>query len=129
MIAISLYNVLHPLGSRCVTYARFGEWHPLATGTCEKVGSKLRYDRQDFPLFLPSHLTIYHSDNREMAPSGIVAIGMLVRELQVSVNQLHYNRMECRQLVDHINAFIASIEEKSDIQDLLLVDLQEKLFK
>ena len=64
-----------------------------------------------------------------MAPSGIVAIGMLVRELQVSVNQLHYNRMECQQLVDHINAFMALIEEKSDIQDLLLVDLQEKLFK
>ena len=64
-----------------------------------------------------------------MAPSGLVAIGMLVRELQVSIKQLHNNRMECQQLVDHINAFIASIEEKSVIQDLLLVDLQEKLFK
>ena len=62
-----------------------------------------------------------------MAPSGPVAIRMLVHELQDPVNQLRYNRWECQQLVDHINAFIESelTGEESYMEDL--VDLQHKL--
>ena len=62
-----------------------------------------------------------------MAPSGPVAIRMLVHELQDPIDQLQYNRRECQQLVDHINAFIGSPEEKSYTEDLL--DLQQELFK
>ena len=62
-----------------------------------------------------------------MAPSGPVAIRMLVRERQDSISQLKYSRRECQQLVDHINAFIASPEEESYTEDLL--DLQQKLIK
>ena len=62
-----------------------------------------------------------------MAPSGPVALRMLVRELQDPINQLDYNRMECQQLVGHINAFITSPEEKSYKEDL--VDLQQKLIE
>ena len=57
-----------------------------------------------------------------MAPFGPV-----VARIQEPINQLHYNRRECQQLVDHIKAFIASLEEKNYIQDL--IDLQQKLFE
>ena len=61
-----------------------------------------------------------------MAPFGPVAAR--IHALQDPINQLHYNRRECQQLVDHIKSFIASLEENSyDVQDLL--DLQQKLFE
>jgi hypothetical protein len=58
-----------------------------------------------------------------MAPFGPVAAR--IDALQDPIKQLHYNRRECQQLVDHIEAFIASLEEKSYMQDIL--DLQQKL--
>ena len=51
-----------------------------------------------------------------------------IRALQDPINQLHYNRRECQQLVDHIKAFIASLEQRSYSTQGLL-DLQEKLFE
>ena len=57
-----------------------------------------------------------------MAPFGPV-----VARIQEPINQLQYNRRECQQLVDHIKAFIASLEEKKYTQDL--VDLQQKLLE
>ena len=62
---------------------------------------------------------------REMAPFRPVAAR--IHALQNLVNQLQYNRRECQQLVDHINAFIASLKEKSHAQNLL--DLQRKLLQ
>ena len=62
-----------------------------------------------------------------MAPSGPVALRMLVREIQDPINQLDYNRRECQRLVDHLNAFIASPEEKFYMEDL--EDLQQKLIE
>ena len=50
-----------------------------------------------------------------------------IHALQDPINQLHYNRRECQQLVDHVKEFIASLEEKSYMQDLL--DLQQELFE
>ena len=50
-----------------------------------------------------------------------------IRTLQEPINQLKYNRSECQQLVDHIKAFIPSLEEKSYNQDIL--DLQQKLLE
>jgi hypothetical protein len=47
--------------------------------------------------------------------------------LRDPINQLNYNRRECQQLVDHVKAFLASLEEKGYMQDLL--DLQQKLFE
>ena len=58
-------------------------------------------------------------------PFGPVAAR--IHALQDPINQLDYNRRECQQLVDHVKAFIASLEEKSYMQDL--VDLQQKLFE
>ena len=61
-----------------------------------------------------------------MAPFGPVADCILA--LQDPINQLHYNRRQCQQLVDHsdhIKAFIASLEEKILVQDIL--DLHQKL--
>ena len=60
-----------------------------------------------------------------MAPFGSVV--SRIHDLQEPINQLHYNRRECQQLVDHIEAFIrvASLEEKNFMQDL--VDLLQKL--
>ena len=62
-----------------------------------------------------------------MAPFGPVQVAARIHALQDPINQLHYNRGECLQLVDYIKAFIASLEEKSYTQDLL--DLQQKLFE
>ena len=62
-----------------------------------------------------------------MAPFGPVQVAARIHALQDSINQLHYNRRECQQLVDYIKAFIPSLEEKSYTQDLL--DLQQKLFE
>ena len=64
-----------------------------------------------------------------MTPFGPVATRMLLRALQDPIKQLHYSRRECQQLVDHINTFIASLEEKGHLQDLSLVDLQKKLYE
>ena len=64
-----------------------------------------------------------------MAPSGPVAIRMLVRELQDPVNQLSYNHRECQQLVDHINAFITSESTGEKIYMEDLVDLRQKLYE
>ena len=50
-----------------------------------------------------------------------------IRTLQEPINQLKYNRRECQQLVDHIKAFIASLNEKSYVQSLL--DIQQKLLE
>ena len=43
-----------------------------------------------------------------------------IHALQDPINQLHYkyNRRECQQLVDHVEAFLASLEEKSYMQEL-----------
>ena len=60
-----------------------------------------------------------------MAPFGPLVVR--IRALQDQINQLRYNRRECQQLVDHIKAFIASIEEKSYVQNLL--DIQQKLLE
>ena len=64
-------------------------------------------------------------ERREMAPFGPVAD--CIHALQDPINQLNYNRRECQQLVDHIKAFIVSLEEKSymPVQDIL--DLHQKL--
>ena len=62
-----------------------------------------------------------------MAAFGPTSVVTLIRDLQDPINHLKYNRRECQQLVDHIKAFIASIEEKSYNQDLL--DLQQKLLE
>ena len=61
-----------------------------------------------------------------MTPIGPVAARIL-RALQDPINRLQYNRRECQQFVDHIKAFIASIEEKSYNQDSL--DRQKKLLE
>ena len=60
-----------------------------------------------------------------MAPFGPLVVR--IRALQDQINQLRYNRRECQQLADHIKAFIASIEEKSYVQNLL--DIQQKLLE
>ena len=60
-----------------------------------------------------------------MAPFGPLAAR--IRALQDPINHLQYNRRECQQLVDCIKAFIAALEEKSYMQDLL--ELQQKLFE
>ena len=62
-----------------------------------------------------------------MALFGPASVATLIRQLQVPINQLKYNRRECEQLVDHIKAFIASLEEESYNQDLL--DLQQTLLE
>ena len=62
---------------------------------------------------------------REMAPFGPVVAR--IRMIQEPINQLQYNRRECQLLVDHVKAFIASLEEKSYVQNLL--DLQQKLLE
>ena len=62
-----------------------------------------------------------------MALFGPTSVATLIRQLQVPINKLKYNRRECQQLVDHIKAFIASLEDKSYDQDLL--DLQQKILK
>lgn len=59
-----------------------------------------------------------------MAPFGLVAARIHVL-LQDTINQLHYNRRECQQLVDHIKGFNSSLEKKGYTQSLL--DLQQKL--
>ena len=48
-----------------------------------------------------------------------------IRALQDPIIHLQYNRRECQQFVDYIKAFIAALEEKSDMPDLL--ELQQKL--
>ena len=50
-----------------------------------------------------------------------------IRMLQDPINQLQYNRRECQQLLDHINAFIASLKEKTYAQSIL--DHQKKLLE
>ena len=58
-----------------------------------------------------------------MAPFDPVAARICA--LQDPINHLQYNRRDCQLLVDYIKAFIAALEEKSDMQDLL--ELQQKL--
>ena len=60
-----------------------------------------------------------------MSPFGPVVAR--IRALQDPINQLQFNRRECQQVVDHTNAFIASLKEKSHAQNLL--DLQRKLLQ
>ena len=62
-----------------------------------------------------------------MAPSLFGPVAARIRALQDPINQLHYNRRECQQLVDHIKTFITSLEEKSYVQELDFLDLQQKL--
>jgi hypothetical protein len=62
-----------------------------------------------------------------MALFQVGPVAARIHALQEPINQLHYNRRECQQLVDHTKAFIASLEEKSYAQDLL--DLQQKLIE
>ena len=58
-----------------------------------------------------------------MAPFGPVV--SRIHALQEPIDQLHFNRRECQQLVDHIKAFISSLKEKNYMQDL--VELLQKL--
>ena len=62
-----------------------------------------------------------------MAPFGPASVPARIRALQDPIIKLKYNRRECQQLIDHIKAFIASLEEKSYNQDLL--DLQQKILE
>jgi hypothetical protein len=54
-------------------------------------------------------------------------LGDVFNTLRHTVDELYYNRSECRKLVDHIEAFIALIED--EIYTQVLLDQQQRLFE
>lgn len=91
--------------------------------------------------FLPVYLRIgqyyarFHPYLRVSQPSlhleldmkPFLELGDVVNTLRHTVDELHYNRSECRKLVDHVEAFIALIVEQRYTQ--VLLDQQQKLFE